>query len=270
MNVGKRDAVPDRHRAGFQPTTFQIGEPNYSMYKRSAIELPANRNSVEPIDRKNAAWRFGQLLGEEGMREYLAVYYGLISMVDWNIGRLLAALRKKGLDRNTLVMFTSDHGDMHGGHGMYDKSTFSMYEETTRIPLILRLPGSIPAGKTVSTQAGSCDVQPTVLDYLSLKPRGVIHGASLRPYILGKDDPMRPIFCERERGKDGFQRMIRTNEWKYVYSTNGASQLYRLAKDPGETRNLLDETSALPMRQELHKQLGKWMRETGDARYLPG
>src|SRR5581483_1729337 len=201
---------------------WEVGEPQYSMYNRSEIPLPANRDFVEPMDRTTAAWRFGQLLGPDGMREYLGVYYGLISMVDWNIGRLLDALQRHGVERDTLVVFTADHGDMHGGHGMYDKTTFSMYEETTRVPLIWRWPGRIAAGKTVRTQAGSCDLSPTILDFLGLKPGGAVHGLSLRPFMDGREDEGRPIFCERERGRDGFQRLIRTLEWKYVYASNGA------------------------------------------------
>jgi arylsulfatase A-like enzyme len=159
----------------------EIGEPYYSLHQRARIALPANRNGIEPADRTTSAYRFGQLLGEDGMREYIGVYRGLIGMVDWNVGRLLEALRRRSLERDTLVIFTSDHGDMQGGHGCYDKTTFSMYEETTRVPLVLRWPGRIPAGKAVLTHAGSCDVRPTILDYTGLKPAGTVHGASLRP-----------------------------------------------------------------------------------------
>ncbi|MCP5115255.1 MAG: sulfatase-like hydrolase/transferase, partial [bacterium] len=117
-----------------------IDDPYYSMYERSRIPLPKNRRFVEDVDRTTPAWRFGQLLGEDGLREYLGVYYGMVSMVDANLGRILDELRRLGQDRNTLIIFTADHGDMQGGHGMYDKTTFSMYEETTRIPLLLHYP----------------------------------------------------------------------------------------------------------------------------------
>jgi arylsulfatase A-like enzyme len=247
---------------------WESGEPYYSRHPRSRIELPANRRAVEPADRATAAWRFGQLLGEEGMREYIGVYYGLVAMMDWNVGRLLDALRRLGLENDTLVVFSADHGDMQGGHGCYDKTTFSMYEETTRVPLALRWPGRIKAGTEVRTQAGSCDLHPTILDYLGMKPRAGVHGTSLRPFIDGKEAPDRPIFCERERGPQNFQRLIRTSEWKYCYAANGASQLYNLVKDPGETKNLIAETSARAAREKLHARLGEWMRETGDRRVI--
>jgi arylsulfatase A-like enzyme len=247
---------------------WEVGEPYYSLHPRAGIQLPANRNAIEPADRSTAAWRFGQLLGDDGMREWLGVYRGLVSMVDWNVGRLLEALRQRKLDRDTLVVFTADHGDMQGGHGCYDKTTFSIYEETSRVPMIIRFPGRAPAGKQVRTQAGSCDVQPTILDYLGFKPRAAIHGISLRPYIEGKDDLERPIFCERERGTQHFQRMIRTHDWKYCYASTGASQLYNLEKDPGETKNLIQEPPARAAKEKLHARLAQWMRETGDPRRI--
>ena len=245
---------------------WEICEPYYGMHPRSGIALPSNRNAVEPADRSTAARRFGQLLGDEGMREWLGVYRGLVSMVDWNVGRLLEAMRQRKLDRDTLVIFTADHGDMQGGHGCYDKTTYSMYEETTRVPFMMRWPGRMPAGREVRTQAGSCDLQPTILDYLGMKPNRTAHGTSLRPFIEGREDLDRPIFSERERGQKDFQRLIRTQDWKYCYASNGASQLYNLEKDPGETRNLIAETSARAIKEKLHDRLKGWMQETGDPR----
>jgi arylsulfatase A-like enzyme len=82
----------------------------------------------------------------------------------------------------------------------------------------------------------------------------------------GAEDLARPAFCERERGARHFQRLIRTQEWKYVYASDGASQLYNLEKDPGETQNLIKQ-SGTP-RAELHARLGRWMSETADNRRL--
>jgi arylsulfatase A-like enzyme len=187
-------------------------------------------------------------------------------MVDWNVGRLLEALRDRGLDQDTLVIFTSDHGNMQGGHGCYDKTTYSMYEETTRVPLILRWPGHVPVGRQFLTQTGSCDIQPTILDYLGVEQRDSIHGTSLRRFLDGDEDLSRPIFCERERGKTHFQRLIRTQEWKYCYSSDGNTQLFNLKKDAGETNNLIDERSMSAVRDKLHRRLMEWMRETEDPR----
>ncbi len=245
---------------------WAINDPYYSMYDRARIALPANRNAVEPVDRTSASWVLGEALGDAGLREYLAVYYGMCSMVDANVGRLLSALKRLNLERNTLVIFMADHGDMQAGHGMYGKTNFSIYEETTRIPMLMRLPGRIPAGHLVRTQAGACDIQPTILDYLGMKPASAIHGRSLRSYIDGREDLARPVFTERERGKENFQRTIRTIEWKYCYCSSGESQLYHLAKDPGETKNLLSDSGAAAVKKRLHADLVRWMNETSDNR----
>jgi len=243
-----------------------VNDPYYSMYDRASIPLPANRSFVEPVDRNTEAYTVGTALGDAGLREYLGCYYGLCSLVDWNVGRLLDALDRLKLASNTLVIFMADHGDMQAGHSMQGKTNFSIYEETTRIPLLMRLPGRMPAGKVVQTQAGSCDIQPTILDYLGIKSQAAIHGSSLRGYIEGREDLERPIFNERERGRDNFQRTIRTIPWKYVYCSSGESQLYHLEKDPGETKNLIADAGSAATRKKLHADLVRWMRETGDPR----
>ena len=155
---------------------------------------------------------------------------------------------------------------------MYDKTSYSMYEETTRVPLLLRYPGRIPAGQSRKTHAGTCDISPTILDYLGLGAPETLAGRSLRASVDGSEDMERPMFAERDRsawGSEGpphFQRLIRTHEWKYCYHSRGDSQLYDLANDPGETRNLIDERAARSARRKMHVELVRWMRDTGDPR----
>ena len=251
---------------------WAINEPHYSLHDRQRIPLPSNRDSVLDVERRTAAWRFGTLLGEDGMREYLGVYYGMVSMMDANLGRILDELDRMGEADNTLVVFTSDHGDMQGGHRMYGKSTYSMYEETTRVPLVVRFPGRVPAGRTVKTHAGTADISPTILDYLGLSVPDGLGGRSLKPFIDGREDLDRPMFSERDRSnwdvesRANFQRLIRTHEFKYSYHSRGDSQLYDLANDPGETRNLIDDPAARSVRRRLHERLVRWMRDTSDPR----
>jgi arylsulfatase A-like enzyme len=84
----------------------------------------------------------------------------------------------------------------------------------------------------------------------------------------GKEDLARPVFVERARGRDGFQRAIRAIGWKYVYSSSGESQLYNLEKDPGETKNLVSDATSAAVRKKLHADLARWMKETGDSRSI--
>ena len=81
----------------------------------------------------------------------------------------------------------------------------------------------------------------------------------------GKEDLTRPIFVERARGREGFQRAIRTIGWKYVFCSSGESQLYNLEKDPGETRNLISDAASAAIRKKLHADLAGWMRQTADG-----
>ena len=249
---------------------WTIGEPYYSMYERSRFPIPANSKYSQPGDRETMAWRFGQKLGDEGMREYLGIYYGMVTMMDAAVGRVLATLREIGADDNTLVIFTADHGDMQGGHGMWDKMISTFYDELTRIPLILRLPGNARAGTLVHTPSSTCDIDPTILDLLGLPVPAGLHGRSLRPFIEGKSELERQVFCERttslSKPNTHFHRALSTTEWKYDYQTPGGSQLFHVSKDPGETKNLIDERSARPALKTLHASLRAWMRDTGDPK----
>ena len=107
-------------------------------------------------DRRGPSKRLGDIMGREGIREYAAIYHGMVKYIDDQVGRVLAKLDELGLADNTLVIFTTDHGDMVGAHGCIGKSIFSFYDDLVRIPLLMRLPGRIPAG-TVVTQAGQPD-----------------------------------------------------------------------------------------------------------------
>jgi arylsulfatase A-like enzyme len=127
----------------------------------------------------------------------------------------------------------------------------------------MRLPGKIPAGRVVETQAGLADIRPTILDYLDFSAPAGIHGQSLRRYVDGKEDLARPVFVERTGGRN-FQRAIRTLGWKYVYASGGESQLYNLEKDPSETKNLISDAASAAVRKKLHADLARWMKETGD------
>ena len=160
-------------------------------------------------------------------------------------------MKRLNLERNTLTIFMADHGDMQAGHSMYGKTNFSIYEETTRIPLLMRLPGKIPAGRVVAPRPGSADLRPTILDYLGFPAPEGVHGQQPAP-LHGRQGRPRPprLRPNATRGRDDFQRAIRTIGWKYVFCSSGESQLYNLEKDPGETRNLIADAASAA----IHKQ----------------
>ena len=240
-------------------------EPYYSMYNPAKMPLPPSWNDHPTVYRDSRAAELGRVLCEKGVREYLRCYYGQVTMVDWCVGRILDALAKEGLERNTLVLYLSDHGDMQAGHGMVGKSVRACYEETVRVPLIIRYPRAIKVGTVIDAHANSVDIMPTLLDYAGQPiPKGV-QGRSLKPLLEGQaSDDDRPGFCERGKGDKLYNRMIRTGEWKYTVFSDGRRELFDLEKDPHEMSNLADSSGHKSQITRLHKQLTQHMEETDD------
>ncbi|MCX6377436.1 MAG: sulfatase-like hydrolase/transferase [Armatimonadetes bacterium] len=202
-------------------------------------------------------------MGEKLVREQLRCYHGQVTMIDACVGRILKALADQGLEKDTLVVFLSDHGDMQGAHGMVGKSANAYYEEIVRVPLMVRYPRAIKAGTVIHGHANSVDIMPTLLEYAGVPiPRGV-HGRSLKPMLEGKAaDQERLGFCERGAGVGS--RMIRTESWKYAVYDDGRRELFDLKKDPGEMRDLSADSAHRSTLAELHRKLRLHMDETND------
>ncbi|HOO74649.1 MAG TPA: sulfatase-like hydrolase/transferase, partial [Tepiditoga sp.] len=111
------------------------------------------------------------------------IYYAQTTSTDWNIGRLLTRLQELGLDDNTLVVFTSDHGEMFGAHGRRAKNIF--YDEACRVPMVMRLPGQIPAGTRSDACLATPDIMPTLLGLLDLPVPEAAEGLDLSGYARG-------------------------------------------------------------------------------------
>ena len=179
-------------------------------------------------------------------------YYGLVSLDDEWIGRLLKRLEELGLADNTLVIFTSDHGEMLGDHGLHGKTTF--YEGSAHIPLLMRLPGIIKAGTVVTAPVSQMDYYATILDYLG-GSGPVSEGRSLRPLIEGKEDGKdRVAVSEWAKGNvPGY--MVFDGRWKLMFGrsaeTRSPDALYDLQRDPLELTNLFGNN---PDREQYRAQ----------------
>ena len=198
------------------------------------------------------------------MRDLEARYYGYVSYIDAQIGRVLQALDASGQAANTLVLFTTDHGEMIGSHGLIYKGAH-LYEEMVRVPLLLRLPGRIPAGKTVDALAGQVDLLPTVLSTLGVGVPTEVQGKDLTPLLQGRRrEVRREVFCEFPAAG---MKMVRTDRWKLVVNAGrrrDLDELYDLKNDPLELRNLIGAPEHAAVRKELTGRLVDWNRETGD------
>ncbi|MFQ5808569.1 MAG: sulfatase-like hydrolase/transferase [Armatimonadota bacterium] len=245
-------------------------EPYYSMYDPAAMPLPDNFDICPEFYHKSAAWRLGNCIGPEGIREYLRCYYGQVSFIDWNVGRILKRLEELGLAHKTLVLFTSDHGDMQGAHRCVGKSVPGFYDAIARVPLLMRLPGRIEPGAVRETPVNLVDVMPTLLDYAGVPAPGGIDGRNLRPLIEGRvqEDPNGPAFCERTAMAPGgwIMRMIWQGEWKYVFRSTAFDELYNMVDDPGENVNLVEERKYRAVVREMHRRLRDHLARTKEPR----
>ena len=188
----------------------------------------------------------------EDVKKALSGYFGLVSYLDENIGKVLAALRDAGLEEDTAVMYTSDHGDNLGARGLWGKST--MYEEIAGVPFILAGPG-IPAGKRVDTPVSHVDAFPTILELAGEDVPSGYPGFSLKKISEGFK-PERTVLSEYHgMGSSTGAFAIRNGKWKYVHYAKFPPQLFDLAADPEETRDLAADPAFAAALEECRKKL---------------
>lgn len=204
------------------------------------------------------------------VRRQLAGYYGLCESLDHELGRLLDFLDQNNLAENTLVVFTSDHGDMLHSHGLTFKS--KPQEESLHVPLLMRLPGRIRSGQRAGTLASSVDIMPTVLSLCGFAAPRAVAGRDLAPAVTGGAAPrVESVYAQgsmraREGRDDGTEwRALVTPSHKLVLRLPGEPvALYDLERDPYEMKNLVDEPGAKALRGKLLDEIRGWARRTGD------
>jgi len=197
--------------------------------------------------------------GDRELRELIANYYGMVSLIDHNVGRILIALEEAGLAQNTLVIFTSDHGDWLGDHGLILKGPMH-YEGLLRVGLIARGPAT-GKGLIVEDPVSTLDLGATFLDYAGVPAAIDQHGASLRPLLEQRGASRDFALNEWELlpSRAGVQlslRTIRTRRYKLTVDLgSGAGELYDLADDPHEMVNRFDDPGCAAVRAELTEML---------------
>ena len=190
-------------------------------------------------------------------------YCRLTEMVDEQIGIVLDALRGAGLEDNTLIVFTSDHGDMDSAHKLEHKSI--LYEEAVHIPFVMSFPGRIPKRAVDNTHlvSNGLDLLPTLCDYAGIEAPAGLPGRSVRPLAEGKAVAQWRDFIvsESEAG-----RMLRTDRFKYCLYDSGAhqEQLTDLKDDPGEMKNLAEMPAFQNVLEQHRQRLKSWVEKTGD------
>ena len=246
-------------------------EPYASMYE--SREIPPWPNFVEDASTKPAAQQ--RLIEQRGVAGWtwadwqpvVARYFGFVSFIDAEIGRVLDALGALGLRERTVVIHTADHGDMTGSHGGQFNKGPLMYDEVCRVPLLVRGP-QVQALGACRVPVGSLALMPTILDLAGMRVPDGLHVSSLAPWLsdpaaAGVGDATHAEYHGDEWGLYSM-RMIRTGTHKYVYSPHGIDELYDLEADPHELVNRIAEPEYAAVGQELRHRLRDWMLATGD------
>ena len=210
-------------------------------------------------------------LTPEKLRVARGSYYGLVSFVDHQIGRILEFLEARGELDNTLIVINSDQGLQLGEHGLYKKRNF--YEQTVAVPLIFSWPGQLPEGVVIDDLVELVDFLPTVLDLVGEDVPAGIAGRSLLPLIRGSVEGWRDVvFSEIDHSMSGYTAlrvhsgrrvMVRTEEWKLVYFRDARAPgpdgaLYHLSVDPGEMDNRFDDPACAEIVAALKAAVDTW------------
>ena len=243
-----------------------------ALYKADLLSIPGSisdnlNNAPYFKSKKTFDMRFQN---PEMVQQMKSVYYSMIAQVDEWVGKLLDELDRKGISDNTIVLFVSDHGEMLGDHGMSGKA--KMYEGSAHIPLLIRIPGVIPAGTKVVTPVSHHDLFATILDYTGIKiPEN--DGRSLRTLIDGKKDLVDYAVSAWGAIENGGPFMIRKGDWKLIVYLQmldkkqpSVSALYNLKTDPLEMNNLIGKNSEkakyINIASGLKQTLKNWMVKT--------
>jgi choline-sulfatase len=247
---------------------YAIGQEWWDLYDDVDIPMPEHDydpSVAHPHERRlreMCAMDEAKLDGGH-VRAALRAYYGSISYVDWRIGRLIDVLRETGQLDDTVVVLTSDHGDMLGERGLWYKMSF--FEGSARVPLIVSGPGVGP--RRVSTPVSTMDLLPTLVELASVEGDehplsliGPLDGQSLAPLLRGEPDGRDTVVAEYlAEGAIAPIVMVRRGDVKLVHSPVDPDQLYDLAADPLERRNLVDDPAYAGMLDELRDEVAaRW------------
>lgn len=201
-------------------------------------------------------------------RKALAGYYGLCSALDANVGRLVAALRASGTLEDTIIVFTSDHGDMLSSHGLEGKGV--PFEEAVRIPLLVRYGRAIRGGVTSDMPISLVDLMPTLLSLAGVPVPAGVQGRDLsQQWVRGAGPRSESVYCQGRLGTPEEWRMVVRGLDKLVVDRElRVTHLFNLGQDPYERSNLAREPAFARTRDEMTAILRDWMQRLGD-RILP-
>lgn len=251
---------------------LDIPDPWFSMVNE--VKLPENVgkwcDNQSPLQLYNMPGVLGARYTREEWEQIWKVYLGLVALLDKCVGELIDELKKEGMYDESLIIFTSDHGEMLGSHKLWQK--MCMYEESVHTPLFMKFPADFkPAILSCDTLVSSIDVLPTVCDFMQIQPTGNLSGRSLLPLVTGETTAGREaVFIQYDgnRGRGNFQRCIIEGDYKLIvdlFKNETFIELYHVISDPQEMNNLAFQDDLYrPLIGQMLQKLREHMGATND------
>jgi choline-sulfatase/uncharacterized sulfatase len=217
---------------------YTPSQPFAGQYAPESIVLPPTH------EREKEEIRLGRgEMPEARLRQLLSAYYGLISQVDHAIGTILEELELSGKLENTIVVYSSDHGDYAGEHGLMEKTGGISYRAITRIPLIVRMPAGAgeETGRVKDDLVEAVDLFPTLCELAGFEAPNTVQGISFAPIVRG--EAVFPPMRDSALTENAYRKAIATKSWRYVANLDGEQpdELYHLDDDPWELHNVIDD-----------------------------
>jgi arylsulfatase A-like enzyme len=233
------------------------------------IEIPLRPNYSDKPDPYADAWATPPLDYRAKVGQFQQAYYAMTADIDRALGRLLSAIREQGLENDTLLVFTSDHGEMFGSHGRRAKYIF--YEEACRVPFLVRWPGRIKPG-TTDALLSTPDIMPTLLGALGLPVPRTVEGTDLSGNLLGRTTRGPEAAYLQGMGttaawQDGTEwRALRDRQYTYaIYHRDRSELLFDNLADPYQMQNLAGDRAQTAKLKHYREQLQRWMKEHNDG-----
>jgi arylsulfatase A-like enzyme len=250
-------------------TANNVPSQYYDSFKNISMPNPPNYKPAND-DPYADSWASLSSADRANLETWRRIYYAMTANLDWNFGRLMQYLSDSGLADNTIVVFTSDHGEMFGSQGRANKNTF--YEEAARIPFLVRWPEHIPAGHISEACISSVDFMPTLLGLMGLPIPSRVEGTNLAHLAAGQAGPEPEFAFLQNTGacaawQDGYEwRAVRDKRYTYAkYRVDGKELLFDNADDPYQMTNLADNSAYRDKLNELRGKLYAKMDSISDT-----
>ncbi|UOF88758.1 sulfatase-like hydrolase/transferase [Fodinisporobacter ferrooxydans] len=267
-------SFPDPH------SPYQVPEPYASLYDPERIPEP----KIKPGELMTKPEGLRELqkiqkmdhVSMKSIKKMISIYYGMITLIDESIGRILSKIKELELEKDTIIIFTSDHGDYMGDHGLARKS-WNFYDCLLRVPFMISWPGVIPIRRHTDCLVENVDLAPTLLELCNIDKQTGVQGTSLAPVLKGEQQFLKEsiyatigtpaktkdsVKADTSGGGQPFWNvsalqgmMLRTKEWKLCIYANCEGELYNLSDDPEELNNLYGKTDTRIIESQLKTQL---------------